>query len=194
MKPLLTSLLEADRVKLNVMGLSNYKVLLHIAREKNLIEFSPGKISSPAELKAYVRVAVDGYYHGTSLPFIIYDKLTKQFAGSTRFGLIDKKNKVLHIGWTWIGRDFQGTGLNMNVKFLMLRYAFEYLEFDKVEFRIDERNLRSRKAVEKIGATLEGILRKDTLMPDGFKRSTCCYGILKEEWPEIRSTLFRDFN
>ena len=79
------------------------------------------------------------------------------------------------------------------MKFLMLQYAFETLAFDKVEFRIDERNTASRKAVEKIGATLEGILRKDTLMLDDFKRSTCCYGILKEEWPHIKSTIFKGF-
>ena len=103
--------------------------------------------------------------------------------------MINYKNKLLHIGWTWIGREFQGTGLNVNMKFLMLQYAFETLEFDKVEFRIDERNTKSRKAVEKLGATLEGVLRKDTLMLDGFKRSTCCYGILNEEWLNIKQTL-----
>ena len=99
----------------------------------------------------------------------------------------------MHIGWTWIGENFQGSGLNKQMKFLMLQYAFEALNFDKVEFRVDERNMKSRKAVEKIGGTLEGLLRKDTLMLDGFKRSTCCYGILKEEWPEIKSTTFKDF-
>ena len=99
----------------------------------------------------------------------------------------------MHIGWTWIGHKFQGTGLNVNMKFLMLQYAFETLEFEKVEFRIDERNKKSRRAVEKLGAKLEGILRKDKLMKDGFRRSTCCYGILKEEWPTLRSTIFNDF-
>ena len=79
------------------------------------------------------------------------------------------------------------------MKFLMLQYAFETLEFDKVEFRADERNIKSRKAMGKLGATLEGILRKDTLMLDGFKRSTCCYGILKEEWPTIKATVFKEF-
>jgi RimJ/RimL family protein N-acetyltransferase len=71
----------------------------------------------------------------------------------------------------------------------MLQYAFETLNFDKVEFRIDERNVKSRKAVEKLGAKLEGVLRKDVLMLDGFKRSTCCYSILKEEWINIKKTL-----
>lgn len=182
--------LENERVKLTLLDLSNYKKLVEIAQQDNLIQYSPSDISTPEKLKAYVQVAVDGYYHKTIIPFIIFDKQTQTYAGSTRFGLINWKNKVLHIGWTWIGKQFQGTGLNTHMKFLMLQYAFETLEFDKVEFRIDERNIASRKAAEKIGAKLEGILRKDTLMLDGFKRSTCCYGILKEEWSEIKDKIF----
>ena len=174
--------LENDVVKLSLLDLSNYKRLIEIAQQENLVQYSPSEISTPETLRAYVQTAVDGYYHKTTIPFIIFDKRSQSYAGSTRFGHINWKNKVLHIGWTWIGKQFQGTGLNTHMKHLMLDYAFNDLKFDKVEFRIDERNIRSRKAVEKLGATLEGILRKDTLMPDGFKRSTCCYGILREEW------------
>ncbi|TXG35388.1 GNAT family N-acetyltransferase [Seonamhaeicola maritimus] len=181
--------LEDNRVKLTLLGMSNYKNLLEIAQEPNLVQYSPSKIDTPEDLKDYVQTAVDGYYNRTTIPFIIFDKQANAFAGCTRFGLINWKNKVLHIGWTWIGRDFQGTGLNKHMKFLMLQYAFETLKFDKVEFRVDERNIRSRKAVEKLGAKLEGVLRKDTLMLDGFKRSTCCYGILKEEWEELKKTI-----
>ena len=186
-------ILENNRVKLSLLTLDNYVNLLDIAQEKDLIYYSPSNISTPAHLRNYVQVAIDGYNAGTILPFIIFDKKYKAYAGSTRFGLIDNTNKVLHIGWTWIGHHFQGTGLNVNMKFLMLQYAFETLEFEKVEFRIDERNKKSRRAVEKLGATLEGILRKDKLMKDGFRRSTCCYGILKEEWPTLRSTIFKTF-
>jgi RimJ/RimL family protein N-acetyltransferase len=185
--------LENESVKLTLLDLSHCEHLEQIAKEKDLIFYSPSTISTPEKLKAYVQVAVDGYYHKTTIPFIIYDKQKEAYAGSTRFGLVNWKNKVLHIGWTWIGHKFQGTGLNANMKFLMLQYAFETLEFDKVEFRIDERNTKSRRAVEKLGATLEGILRKDTLMNDGFKRSTCCYGILKEEWSEIKGSIFKGF-
>jgi RimJ/RimL family protein N-acetyltransferase len=67
------------------------------------------------------------------------------------------------------------------------------LSFEKVEFRIDERNIASRKAVEKLGATLEGILRENVYLLDGFKRNTCCYGILNKEWPEIKQTIFKDY-
>ena len=185
--------LENEFVKLTLLDLSNYKHLSEIAKTKDLIYYSPSDISTDEKLKDYVQIAVDGYYHKTTIPFIIYDKTKQAYAGSTRFGLINWHNKVLHIGWTWIGKEFQGSGLNKHIKFLMLQYAFENLGFDKVEFRIDERNIRSRKAVEKLGATLEGILRKDTLMIDGFKRSTCCYGILKEEWLDIKRTVFEGF-
>ena len=182
--------LENQRVKLTLLDLSNYKHLIEIAKEKDLIYYSPSDISTPEKLKEYVATAVDGYYHKTAIPFIIFDKKKNVYAGSTRFGNVNYKNKVLHIGWTWLGKEFQGTGLNKNIKFLMLQYAFETLQFEKVEFRIDERNILSRKAVEGIGGKLEGVLRKDTIMQDGFKRNTCCYGILKEEWKTIKSEIF----
>jgi RimJ/RimL family protein N-acetyltransferase len=167
--------LETKRVKLTLLTLDNYNELINIAQEKDLIYYSPSHISSSETLKDYTKVAIDGYEAKTTIPFIIYDKEKQHYAGSTRFGLINWKNKVLHIGWTWIGHEFQGTGLNAHMKYLMLTYAFETLDFEKVEFRIDERNKKSRKAVEKLNATLEGVLRKDILMNDGFRRSTCCY-------------------
>lgn len=186
--------LENDRVKLSLLDLNNYKHLESIAEEKNLIYYSPSDISTPEKLRTYVQTAVEGYYNKTVLPFIIYDKLNQKYAGSTRFGRIDWTHKTLHIGWTWIGQQFQGTGLNTQMKFLMLQYAFEKLEFEKVEFRIDERNLKSRIAVEKTGAKLEGILRKNILLKDGHRRNTCCYGILKEEWPQLKQRQFKNFS
>jgi len=183
--------LENNRVKLSLLDLSNYKHLESIAQQKDLIYYSPSDISTPKKLRDYVQLAVDGYYHKIIIPFIVFDKATQTYAGSTRFGLINWKNKLLHIGWTWIGHEFQGTGLNVNMKFLMLQYAFETLEFEKVEFRVDDRNNKSRRAVEKLGATLEGILRKDVPMKDGYRRNTCCYGILKEEWPGIKAELLK---
>ena len=185
--------LENDRVKLTLLDLSNYKHLSEIAQQKDLVQYSPSRIETPEELKTYVETAVDHYYQRTAIPFIIYDKSKQAFAGCTRFMNINWNYKVLEIGSTWIGREFQGTGLNTHMKFLMLQYAFETLNFEKVEFRIDERNMRSRKAVEKMGAKLEGVLRKNVYLNDGFKRNTCCYGILKEEWEELRIVFLRGF-
>lgn len=186
-------ILENDFVKLEPLTLEDVNRLLPVAQEENLIQYSPSTINSNEDLTLYIKNAISDREHKTSIPFTIYHKELNSYIGATRFGLINNYNNVLHIGWTWISKSVQGTGINKQIKFLMLQYAFEILQFEKVEFRIDERNIRSRKAVEKIGGTLEGILRKDTLMNDGFRRSTCCYGILKEEWAHIKRSIFKDF-
>ena len=190
LKNMKTPTLENHRAKLSLLDLSNYQHLATISQQPHLIYYSPSKIDTPETLKNYVELAVDDYHRKTAIPFIVFDKITNTYAGTSRLGLINWHNKVLHIGWTWLGTQFHGSGLNTHIKYLMLQYVFETLDFDKVEFRIDDRNLKSRKAVEKLGATLEGVLRNDTLMLDGYKRSTCCYGILKEEWyATIKSAL-----
>ncbi len=174
--------LENDRVKLEPLTLDNYNHLAEIASEPGLVQYSPGYIESSEGFKEYVLRALKNRDLGKAIPFIIYDKKYSSYAGSTRYMHIDRKNKVLHIGSTWIGSKFHGTGLNTAMKSLLLQYAFVEMGFEKVEFRIDERNSRSRKAVEKLGARLEGILRKNVYLDDGFKRNTCCYGLLREEW------------
>lgn len=184
--------LENNRVKLTPLSLENYTHLTKIGQQENLVQYSPSKVDTPEGLKAYVQTALDWYNNKTALPFIVFDKKANTYAGTTRYMNINWHNSVLEIGATWIGREFEGTGLNKNIKFLMLQYAFETLKFDKVEFRIDERNIASRKAVEKIGGTFEGLLRKNVLMLDGFKRNTCCYGILKEEWGTIKNSVFAE--
>ena len=175
-------ILENDRVRLSPLTLDNYTNLHSVAAEHKLIQYSPSDIETPAALRRYVEIALEQQKQRSSLPFIIYDKKARAFAGSTRFMNIDYKNKVLEIGSTWIGEKFQGTGLNSQMKNLLLNHAFDMLGFEKVSFRIDERNLQSRKAVEKLGAVLEGILRENAYLLDGYKRNTCCYGILKNEW------------
>ncbi|WP_116772196.1 GNAT family N-acetyltransferase [Maribacter litoralis] len=175
-------ILENDRVKLSPLTLQNFESLIPVASQENLVQYSPSDIATPSSLKNYVEIALQQVKAGTSIPFIIYDKQNKAFAGCTRYMNMNHRNKVLHIGSTWIGREFQGTGLNTQMKNLMLDYAFTTLDFEKIEFRVDERNIASRKAVEKLGCTLEGILRKDVYLLNGFKRNTCCYGLLRDEW------------
>jgi len=174
--------LENDRVKLSLLDLSNYTQLIGIGQQEKLVQFSPTKIDTPEDLKAYVQKAVEGYYNKTTIPLIVYDKHAQAYAGNTHYMNINWQHKVLEIGSTWIGKQFQGTGLNSQMKHLMINYAFDEMAFEKIEFRIDERNMRSRKAVEKLGAKLEGILRENVYLLDGYKRNTCCYGILKKEW------------
>tara|TARA_R110000868_G_scaffold4211_13_gene26736 strand:+ start:145199 stop:145756 length:558 start_codon:yes stop_codon:yes gene_type:complete len=177
--------LENDFVQLSALTLDNYQHLIPAASQEKLVQYSPSDIETANGLEKYVATALEQYNKQTSIPFIIFDKMNNAYAGSTRYMNINWKNKVLEIGSTWIGREFHGSGLNTQMKNLMLKYAFEGLGFEKIEFRIDERNIASRKAVEKLGCTLEGILRKNVYLLDGFKRNTCCYGLLKEEW-EVR--------
>jgi RimJ/RimL family protein N-acetyltransferase len=181
--------LENNSVKLIPLSLENYTQLLSIALQPNLIQYSPSDIESEQTLKNYVSSALEQRAEKTSIPFLVYSKVHETAAGCTRYMNIDWKNKVLHIGATWLGREFHGTGINTQMKILMLNYAFDTLHFEKVEFRIDERNIRSRKAVEKLGAVLEGVLRKNVYLLDGFKRNTCCYGILPEEWKSAEMNL-----
>lgn len=184
--------LENKRAKLLTLESYHYRDLLPLSREVDLNAYGGSDISSDNKLRAYIKDAIQRQEAGTALPFIIFDKKYSRFAGSTRFGNIDKKNKVVHIGWTWLGKDFCGTGLNQHIKFLMLRYAFEKLCYERVEFRIDERNTRSRKAVEKLGAVLEGILRKDIITKNDIRRNSCCYAIIKEDWEVIKNTHFAE--
>ena len=174
--------LENQIVRLSPLELAHVELLSPIASQDRLVQYSPSNISTPSVLKEYIQAALLQYEQQTSIPFIIFDKRKNTYAGSTRFMHIDWTNKVLHIGSTWIGKEFQGTGLNTAMKEVMINYAFNTMCFEKIEFRIDERNTKSRKAVEKLGAQLEGILRENVYLQDGFKRNTCCYGILKKEW------------
>ncbi len=181
--------LENDFVKLIPLSLDNYKQLTSIAYQPKLVQYSPSDIESEKSFKNYVTIALKQRTEKMAIPFLVYSKVHETAAGCTRYMNIDWKNKVLHIGATWLGREFHGTGINTQMKILMINYAFYTLHFEKVEFRIDERNIRSRKAVEKLGGVLEGVLRKNVYLLDGFKRNTCCYGILPEEWESSKQYL-----
>ncbi|MGB5428200.1 GNAT family N-acetyltransferase [Eudoraea sp.] len=180
-------ILENDRVRLSPLTLNNYTKLQSVAAEHKLVQYSPSDIETPVALRTYVKIALEQQKQRSSFPFIIYDKQARAYAGCTRYMNIDHKNKVLEIGSTWIGEKFQGSGLNKQMKHLLINHAFNILGFEKVSFRIDERNIQSRKAVEKLGAILEGILRENVYLLDGYKRNTCCYGILKNEWKNLLS-------
>jgi RimJ/RimL family protein N-acetyltransferase len=180
-------ILENERAKLIPLTLAHLSNLIPIASQKDLLQYSPSNISTPEALSAYINLALDEKERKTAIPFVIYDKHLNRYAGATRYMHIDYRHRVLHIGSTWIGREFQGTGLNGAVKQLLLDHAFDKMDFEKVEFRIDERNIASRKAVEKLGCTLEGILRRNVYLINGYKRNTCCYGLLRDEWPNMKN-------
>ena len=122
---------------------------------------------------------------------IMNDKQRKAYAGSTRFYDIQTYHRTLQLGYTWYGKDFQGTGLNRHCKFLLLDFAFRELGMERVEFRADARNARSIAAMKAIGCTKEGILRSNQLRSDGARRDSIVLSILKREWDEsLRSRLY----
>ena len=180
--------LEDDRVRLEPLTLKHKDQLLEFAlQHPNLLEFSPSQIDSESSMVNYIETALQTK---DRLAFVIYDKKHQAYAGSTSYGYISNEHKKLQIGWTWINPKFQRSGLNRHCKFLMLQYAFEKLQFNRVEFITDSRNEKSRLAIQKIGGTFEGCLRSHIIMSDGFLRDSVYYSILKEEWPQIKSTIF----
>lgn len=187
-------ILENERAKLRPLIQDDHNNLAPIAfKNEDLLKLSPSEIHTTEKLHAYISTALEAKEKSIRYPFIIMDKSEQAYAGSTSFGNISNLNQRIEIGWTWIGKDFQGTGLNQACKALLLSYAFDTLEFERVELKTDTRNLQSRRAMEKIGAKMEGTLRSHTLMSDGYRRDTIYYSILRNEWPTIKSSIFSVF-
>jgi RimJ/RimL family protein N-acetyltransferase len=175
-------ILENDSALLRPVNKTDLDNLLAIAtKDKDLLQFSPVPIYTKDLLKAYIDKAVDNRRNKNRYTFIVFDKIQNAYAGSTSFLNISNPDDRLEIGATWYGKEFQKTGLNRNCKYLLLQYAFDDVGAERIEFKTDERNSASRKAIENIGGQLEGILRRHTLMYDGFRRNTVCYSILKSE-------------
>ena len=185
-------ILENAAVLLRPITLTDIENLLHVATQnKDLLQFSPVPIYSTELLTKYIERAVENRHNKNRYTFIVYDKRKNAYAGSTSFLNISNPDNRLEIGATWYGVEFQRTGINRNCKFLLLAYAFDNLGAERVEFKTDERNMASRKAIEKIGGQIEGILRQHTVMYDGFRRNTVCYSILKPEWEQMKNTFLQ---
>lgn len=136
-----------------------------------------------------LRASIAAMAAGQSVTFVTRWRATGEIAGSSSYGAIDKANRRLEIGWTWIKRGFQRSPVNTEAKLLMLTHAFEKLGCIRVEFKTHHRNEQSQKALERIGAKKEGVFRNHMIMPDGTLRHSVYYSIIKEEWPEAKQAL-----
>lgn len=175
--------LENDHVLLRALQESDLVHLTPFAeQEQDLWQYSLMPINGVADLQDYMRAALVGRAAGKEFPFIIYNKNLQQYAGSTRFYDIQFQQHSLQIGYTWIGKAHWGSLVNKSCKYLLLAYAFEQLHMERVEFRADVRNMRSRKAMASIGCVEEGILRSHMTLTDGTRRSSVVLSILKSEW------------
>lgn len=121
--------------------------------------------------------------------FAIIDQATGRAVGSTRYLSISHKDRGLEIGYTWLGRPYRRTAINTECKLLLMTHAFEDLGAIRVQYKTDQRNESSQRAIERIGATFEGALRNHMIMPDGFHRTSMYYSVTIEEWPAVKSQL-----
>jgi len=176
-------ILEDDCALLRPLKESDLKFLLPFAlNEPDTWKYSYISARGEGGMRQYIKDALDGRASGAQYPFIVFDKKTRKYAGSTRFYDIKPTWQTLQLGYTWYGENFRGTGLNKHCKFLLLQFAFETLSALRVEFRADSRNERSIAAMKSIGCVPEGILRRDMPLCDGDRRSSIILSILKEEW------------
>ncbi|PVE23823.1 GNAT family N-acetyltransferase [Microvirga sp. KLBC 81] len=181
--------LSTDRLVLRPLSFDDVPALGQAASDGALWEKRTTTVPRPEGFEEYVRKALDLQAAGLALPFATVVKDGDRVVGSTRFMNIDAANHRVEIGTTWIAGSWQRTFVNTHAKYLMLRHAFEDLGCIAVEIRTHSQNDQSRAAIERLGAKLDGILRRHMIMPDGHIRDTAVYSIIQEEWPEVKACL-----
>jgi len=176
-------ILENDVVLLRPLLEDDFLHLVCFSKnEPDLWYYSLVPADSEKNLKVYIDAAIRARTEGKEYPFIVFDKRTGKYAGSTRFYDIQLQHKTLQLGYTWYGKTFQGTGLNKNTKFLLLQFAFETIGVERVEFRADHNNKRSINAMKAIGCIEEGVLRSNCVAASGIRRDSIVLSILSHEW------------
>ena len=148
-----------------------------------------GDMNTETDMRNWVLDIMNRGQKGTDLPFVAIDLASGRVAGATRYLNIMPKDRGLEIGGTWYGTDFQRTAINTECKFLLMTHAFETLHAIRVQLKTDSRNERSQKAIERIGAKKEGVLRNHMILPDGYIRDSVFYSVLDTEWPDVKKNL-----
>ncbi|MGH2507821.1 MAG: GNAT family N-acetyltransferase, partial [Ktedonobacteraceae bacterium] len=149
----------------------------------------PMTVNTLDDMSDVVYAFLEDQQKGRSLPFTIIDQESNRVVGSTRFHNISHENWSIEIGKTWLSPTVWGTHLNTECKYLLMRHCFETLHTIRVQLKTDVRNIRSQRAIERIGGVRDGVLRNHWIQPDGYKRSSVYYSILLEEWPERKKML-----
>lgn len=184
--------LEDDLVLLRPLQKTDVDNLLEISlNEPETWEYSLIRANGKENLENYINIAIKARDNKIEFPFIVFDKKSGKYAGSTRFYDMNISFKTLQLGYTWYGSVFRGTGLNKHCKYLLLQYAFETMGMERVEFRADNNNQRSVAAMKSIGCKVEGVMRNH--MPtfgSEVRRDTIVLSILREEWfSEVKENL-----
>ena len=148
-----------------------------------------GDIQTEAEMRAWVFEMLRRQSDYGDLPFAVIHKETSRAIGATRYLNIRIEHRGLEIGGTWYGVNYQGSVVNPEAKYLLLKHAFEDLDCIRVQLKTDLRNITSQRAIERLGAKKEGVLRKHIICPDGYFRDSVIYSIVEPEWAKIKSAL-----
>ena len=177
-------------VRLEPLSVAHVPDLYQFGKDESIWEYMRyGQIRTQQDMAVWVDELLSAQSAGTDLPFAVIYQDLNQAIGSTRYLDIQPQNRSLEIGGTWYGTAYQRTAVNTECKYMLLRHAFEVLGCARVQFKTDVRNLRSQKALERIGARQEGVLREHMVLPDGLLRSSVYYSILQGEWPEVKINL-----
>lgn len=188
------TILEGESVKLIPLEREHFDELFSAAADEKIWEFTLSNCSKRETFDAVYNSALRERENGSQYTFVIVYKPTGKFIGSTRLMDIFPEDKKLEIGWTWITREFWATKVNFECKLLLLTFCLEVLQARRVQLKANEANLRSRKAIEKIGAKFEGVLRQDKIKEDGTSRNTSYFSILEDEWETSKTKIIEQMN
>ncbi len=181
--------LMGDRVKILPMEDHHVQELFDAGINPDIWPYMPMKVQSIEDMKCLVNGALQARDQGSEFPFVILDKDSGKFVGSTRFLNISISNRNLEIGWTWLSPSVWRTRINTECKYLLLKHCFETLRTIRVQLKTDSRNVRSQQAIERLGAVKEGVLRNHMVMPDGYLRDSVFYSVINREWVLVKDKL-----
>lgn len=181
--------LEGQHIRLDPLSLSHYPQLCEVGLDARLWQHTTIRLQTPEDLLGYIQTALQGQASGNSLPFVIIEKTSAKVIGTSRFHQINTAMRRVEIGFTWIAVPWQRTLVNTETKYLMLRHAFEELHCVRVEFKADHENEPSLRALLRIGAKQEGILRQYVISRHKGVRDLVLFSILDPEWPAVKADL-----
>ncbi len=182
--------LTGRHVRLEPMTEAHIPRLAEIGVGQNFWDFMVyGRMDSEDDMRQWVLEILSREKNGTDLPFAVIHLASRRVAGATRYMNIIPKDRGLEVGGTWYGTEFQRTPVNTESKYLLFTHAFETLKCIRLQLKTDLRNERSQKAIERIGAKKEGVLRNHMILPDGRYRDSVYYSILDTEWEGVKRRL-----
>ncbi|MGV7245594.1 GNAT family N-acetyltransferase [Caballeronia sp. M23-90] len=176
-------------IELRPLEATHLDALLEASADGELWNMKVTVVPGPDTVDGYIATALAERETGAVMPFVIVRRESGEVLGSTRFWKIDRINRKLEIGHTWLRASAQRTGVNTEAKYLLLAHAFNVMSAVRVQFTTDELNETSRAAILRIGAKQEGIVRHERIMPDGRKRNSVRFSIIDTEWPAVKESL-----